>query len=380
MARDSDEFRDALDIAAASSRSGRVIVEAYMEGPEFSVDALVYKGTLTICGFADRHIFYPPYFIEMGHTRPSAYPKADIVALVQTFAQGVAALGLSHGAAKGDIKLTPQGPMIGEIAGRLSGGYMSGWTYPYASDCNLTAEAIHIASDESPAYLEARRLPFPQNAPSHGFTIFDLPTKRVCAERAWVSIPGQVHEVIGLEKAAKIPGVRDVLPRSQVGDAVVFPRNNVEKCGNIISVGDTREQAAAQALQGVKSIVLRLEVSNPATRRFLAGETSQNETGFPPAAFQAPPEVLQALQVPQALDIPADTPALSRLPECLKNHLDSLVDWNSRSLREALQDFDSLCPGHPLLPASRFWPACLRGSLQGMLFVADDIDDIDGKK
>ena len=46
-------------------------MEEYLEGPEFSLDALVYNGEVEIYGIADRHIFFPPYFIEMGHTLPS---------------------------------------------------------------------------------------------------------------------------------------------------------------------------------------------------------------------------------------------------------------------------------------------------------------------
>ncbi|MDR0497508.1 MAG: ATP-grasp domain-containing protein, partial [Treponema sp.] len=64
-----DSFPDlnaAVVDALKFSRSGRAIVEEYMEGPEFSVDALVYQGEITICGIADRYIFFPPNFIEMG--------------------------------------------------------------------------------------------------------------------------------------------------------------------------------------------------------------------------------------------------------------------------------------------------------------------------
>ena len=54
------ELREALVDALKFSRSGRAIVEEYMEGPEFSVDALVYQGEISICGLADRHNFVPP--------------------------------------------------------------------------------------------------------------------------------------------------------------------------------------------------------------------------------------------------------------------------------------------------------------------------------
>ena len=71
-----------------SSRTGTIILERYMEGPEYSIDAVVYNGTLTVTGFADRHIYYPPYFIETGHTlgKIVVYDETN-VALVNTHAE-----------------------------------------------------------------------------------------------------------------------------------------------------------------------------------------------------------------------------------------------------------------------------------------------------
>ncbi|MDR0449862.1 MAG: ATP-grasp domain-containing protein, partial [Treponema sp.] len=113
------ELAEAVKDALGFSRSGRVIVESFMDGPEFSVDAIVFRGEITICGLADRHIFFPPYFIEMGHTMPTRFPPEQQQALLDTFARAVRSLGIagenSCGAAKGDVKLSSRGPMIGEV-------------------------------------------------------------------------------------------------------------------------------------------------------------------------------------------------------------------------------------------------------------------------
>lgn len=53
------EILHAGEEARAYSRSGKVIVEAYLDGPELSVDALVADGKVYIHGIADRHIFIP---------------------------------------------------------------------------------------------------------------------------------------------------------------------------------------------------------------------------------------------------------------------------------------------------------------------------------
>jgi biotin carboxylase len=272
------EYAEAVQHALRFSRAGRVIVEEYMDGPEFSIDAIVYQGEITICGLADRHIFFPPYFIEMGHTMPAELhsasdPKRQSVALdeasaerlIAVFKAGVRSLGIINGAAKGDIKLTRTGPMIGEIAARLSGGYMSGWTFPYSSGVQVVKAAIEIAIGRKPSDL----------TPSKNWT---------SAERAFISIPGRIRRVIGLTDAAKIRYVRNVFPMRGRGDEARFPENNVSKCGNVISAAPTRAEAIRAAEEGVRSILIDLEVPNQDTAAFLAGAGAGKN--FPPDAYR----------------------------------------------------------------------------------------------
>ena len=71
----------------------------------------------------------------------------------EVFRAGIRALGIDNGAAKGDLKLTSRGPMVGEIAARLSGGYMSGWTFPLASGVEVTAAGLRVAAGLDPGDL-----------------------------------------------------------------------------------------------------------------------------------------------------------------------------------------------------------------------------------
>jgi biotin carboxylase len=259
-----DELEAALADAVRFSRTGRAIVEEYMDGAEFSVDAIVYDGRLRECGFADRHIFFPPYFVEMGHTIPTNTDMPEKNMLMRCFEAGVKALGLTCGAVKGDLKLTRKGPMIGEIAARLSGGYMSGWTFPYASGFEVTKAAIEVAMGCKP----------------------DVPFERsdwTSAERAVISIPGTVREVLGVEEAVRMMDVENVFMRVSPGSKVTFPRNNVEKCGNVLSRSRYRWDAVKAAEKAANSIMIRLAPGNPETEAFLA---QPFETPFPPSAIQ----------------------------------------------------------------------------------------------
>lgn len=358
MISSEDELASAVSDALQYSRSGRAVLEDYMEGPEFSIDALVFNGEVTITGFADRHIFFPPYFIEMGHTMPTDISDDDWNALASCFASGIRALGLTHGVAKADIKLTPDGPMIGEIAARLSGGYMSGWTYPYASDVFLTEQALLLALDKEPA--EVMMLRKKTDVPG----VWTVPAVRTSAERAWLSIPGTIKDVLGLEEAARIPFVRDVLPRVSCGDKVTFPVNNVGKCGNIITQAPSRREAAEAAEAAVSSIVVRLEKDNAETDAFLA---SPLPTVFPPSAYQLPESVfseISAIASDASFTITSDS-----VPAVLKSYED-VPDWNKRTVRQALSQLHGIC-GDCTVPERQFVASFVRGGLQGALYFID---------
>ncbi|MDR0377151.1 MAG: ATP-grasp domain-containing protein [Spirochaetaceae bacterium] len=366
-----EDLEAAVPGAIKFSRSSRVIVEEYLDGPEFSVDALVYRGEITICGLADRHIFFPPYFIEMGHTMPAALDAGSAALLLEAFKEGVRALGLAgkdcFGAAKGDLKLTSQGPRIGEIAARLSGGYMSGWTYPYASGVEVTRGAIMAALGQVPSNL----------SPARSWT---------SAERAFISIPGTVRSLYGLDEAGSLPYVKDVFRRVRPGERVAFPENNVAKCGNIITAAADRETAVSAAESAVRSVRIRLKAPDAETDAFLSRSpgASRNESGFPPDAFSLPLELAdQAAVLPESVFPPASAvqtappgPSLIPFPALARS---GLRDYQGRTVEESLIAVRELS-GFPLpldgashAPSlgRGFWAALIRGGYQGALYYID---------
>ena len=75
MIRESHEASSAFQEAKEASISGKLIIEEFMEGPELSLDALVFDGRIEVTGIADRIIQRAPYFVEVGHTLPSNLPQ-----------------------------------------------------------------------------------------------------------------------------------------------------------------------------------------------------------------------------------------------------------------------------------------------------------------
>ncbi len=223
-----NQISDAFRFAKNASPSGELIIEEFMEGPELSMDAIIYNGEITFTGIADRIIEMPPHFIETGHNMPSAMSQEIIDEAKEVMSQGIRALGIDTGAAKGDIKVTPHGVMIGELAARLSGGFMSAYTYPLSTGVNLMRAMIEVALGQEPGNLEPIK-------------------NRVSIERAILAKPGVVKKITGLERALKVRGVEEIFLNIKEGDRITKPRSNVEKAGNIIVVADSLEEAEAAA-------------------------------------------------------------------------------------------------------------------------------------
>ncbi len=217
-------------VESAAFSAGELLVEEYMEGPELSVDALIYKERITFAGIADRILAFKPYFVETGHNMPSAHPESLLEQVREVMTAGIKALGISHGAAKGDIKVTPSGVRIGELAARLSGGFMSAYTYPYSSGVSSIEAGIKIAIGEDPGPLPLQR-------------------KMVCIERSILAEPGFIEEIHGPEYALNVAGVRHIFLTRQKGDLSVEPRSNVDKLGHIIAEGKTLEEAEQRAAE-----------------------------------------------------------------------------------------------------------------------------------
>ncbi|MBN2533774.1 MAG: ATP-grasp domain-containing protein [Spirochaetales bacterium] len=358
-----NELYDAVHVAQKASMINTVIVEEFLQGPELSLDAIIYNGQITICGIADRHIFFPPYFVEMGHTMPTALPDDCIKQVIDVFCKGIKALGITNGAAKGDIIVTKQGPKVGEIAARLSGGYMSGWTFPYSSGIEVTEAALQIAVGQSPGDLTSR-------------------VHMVSAERAFISIPGIIRTIINFENVKTMRNIQATFIRVKKGMSVVFPRNNVEKCGNIISRAQTREEAVSSSLEAIKQIIIRLEPDNEVTDTFLFNRSREdwlnNITAFPANDPFMKKTLDQSPFISGNMNI-TDPEKISIDPSPFyESHV---KDWHGTLIKEALECVCSLTglsfytgkEKDHLVLGKIFWQPFLKGGSQGGLYILDSV-------
>lgn len=359
------------------SKSNTLIIEELIIGPEFSFDAIVEDGNATIIGFADRHIYFPPYFIEMGHTMPTAVCEDDQRILIAEFKKGIKALGIDNGVAKGDVMMRTlfdgkKEAVIGEIAARLSGGYMSGWTFPYASLVNASSLALRVAA----------------GLPS---LVKDYEYKQICAERAFLSIPGVVKSIQLPDSSLPIyeKSIKNVFIRIKKGDILNFPRNNVEKCGNIIVSNVSRERVSDIAQRWTSSVLVRLETDCKATYDYLVKGESKIEF---PNAFNYGLDTVFKKNKNNEFILYRKLPKNYGREVSVQFYVENLqfegvqYDWHGLTCDEVMtllkndgvvSDVANGAHWH-IFPIDLFLTVLNRGSRQGLVWLADRFSSMDG--
>ncbi|WP_203841561.1 ATP-grasp domain-containing protein [Winogradskya humida] len=148
------QMREHYPIAAAIRAQyddpdlGGLLVEEYLDGPEFSVDSLTWQGRSRPLFVAGKQLGPAPYFEEVGHVVPPP-PSPELDEALELVTAAHAAAGLDNLATHTEFRLTGKGPRIIEINVRLGGDLI-----PYlgllATGVDLAAGTARVALGESP--------------------------------------------------------------------------------------------------------------------------------------------------------------------------------------------------------------------------------------
>ena len=230
-----------LDIAIENARNASTtktaLVEEYVVGNEQSVETIVWKGKHYHVGMADRQFGYYPYHIETAHFDPSSLPSDDQRRIYEVVDSAADSLGIDFGPAKADMIWTNKGPMILEMPARLSGGFHSQYTTPYSTGQNPIKAVMEIALGYQ---LDESLL---------------IPSKNLVSVCAGLfPEKGMIKEIIGVEEAKQIPGVKELIIIKKPGDIIEEYIDNAKRCCWVIVAADTKE-AAEEIIKKVKSTV-----------------------------------------------------------------------------------------------------------------------------
>ncbi len=98
-----------------------VLVEEFIDGPEYSVEALG-DGKVKIIGITKKYLGKKPHFVEIGHDYPASLEPAESERITNLTISALKSIGLVWGPSHTEIRLAEGAPKIIEINPRLAGG------------------------------------------------------------------------------------------------------------------------------------------------------------------------------------------------------------------------------------------------------------------
>jgi len=217
-----------------------------VEGTEVTVDGLIRDRDATVLAIFDKpEPLVGPFFEETIYTTPSRYPEQIQKAATAMAEEGIAALGLTSGPFHAELRLTPDGPRLLEIAARRIGGICSSM-FAYSLGIDFNELIFKVALGDPYEIHRSKRRP-------SGVMMIPVPAK------------GLLVQVEGIETARNVEGVLDVTLRVRPGDMILtFPEQSCY-IGFILAVGENPEQVQDTLLLAHSKLKLVIETSAEAS-------------------------------------------------------------------------------------------------------------------
>ena len=199
-----------------------LLVEAFVPGPEVALEGLMDRGALRVLALFDKpDPLDGPFFEETLYVTPSrldAFTQREIARVVES---GARALGLVDGPVHAELRVSPSGPVVLEIAARTVGG-LCGRTLRFGAGVSLEELVVRHALGEHGPLLARERRPA-------GVMMLPIPRS------------GTLLGYAGVEAAKAVPGVEDVVVTAQVGAPLVPLPEGDSYLGFAFARGDTPE-------------------------------------------------------------------------------------------------------------------------------------------
>ncbi len=140
-----DEFARLFEISKNESRDKQVMLEQFIEGPEFSIEIIVWNGKVNVLTITDKKTTEAPHFVELGHNQPSCFSSMTVEKIKAAAVAGVKALGVNNCACHAEVKVQDGDPYIMEIGARMGGDFISTVLTPLSTGVDMIAAAVNCA-------------------------------------------------------------------------------------------------------------------------------------------------------------------------------------------------------------------------------------------
>ena len=141
----SNEVKAHLEESRFFSSNGDILIEEFLEGKEYSVEAITYRGETSIIQFTEKFITSYPNTVETGHLQPADLTLTEKDAISSVVKSALKALGIENSASHTEIMMTEAGPKVIETGARLGGDFIASYLTKASTGVSMDRAAIQIA-------------------------------------------------------------------------------------------------------------------------------------------------------------------------------------------------------------------------------------------
>ncbi|SED08660.1 Biotin carboxylase [Amycolatopsis tolypomycina] len=206
------------------------LVEEFLQGTEYSVEAMSSPRGHRILAVTEKATTGAPHFVETGHTLPVDLGAGPAAAVADLVAATLDAAGYHYGVSHTEVMLTGTGPRLIESHGRPGGDRIS--------------DMLRLALGED-VFEQSMAVVFGRPTP-------DGPARRRVAGIRYVTFPGDapVPEV-DVAAIAALPGVVEAHLSATPGARPPSVRQSRDRHGFVVAAGDTREELETHLARAV---------------------------------------------------------------------------------------------------------------------------------
>lgn len=234
-----DEFARLFENSKNESRDKQVMLEQFIEGPEFSIEIIVWDGQVNVLTVTDKKTTEAPHFVELGHNQPSCFPAETVEKIKAAAVAGVKALGVNNCACHAEVKVQDGDPYIMEIGARMGGDFISTVLTPLSTGVDMIAAAVNCALGIEPCLTPVAE---PQG---------------VCI-RYFCPKPGVLKSISNTE-VLDDPRVYEWEIYHKVGDIIPEVTSSLCRSGHVIVTEETPQKAIAYAERLISEVILETE-------------------------------------------------------------------------------------------------------------------------
>ncbi|QVK17208.1 ATP-grasp domain-containing protein [Mycoplasmatota bacterium] len=234
-----DQYKQQVKNLRKKYPKQKILIEEYLEGPQYLVEVLVIRGLIHIIGIVEQDIsLINHHFIVTGYNlviNPS-------VSLYQPLKRAISDIiylhGMKNGACHLELRYVNGIWKLIEINPRISGGGMN-QLIKAGYGIDLTKETLKLALNQ---YVDIK------------------PKYKKHAYIQYITVPkaGTIETVTGKKRAMQKKGVIKVYIKPRKGNIVCLPKSMGNRYAYVLATGENKEKAIQNAKSAIKEIHFKI--------------------------------------------------------------------------------------------------------------------------